>query len=283
MDYWHPIPEIKPPANSTLTIMFISSMHIYHVKPSDDPLFPANQPLYFNGYREPYYYNADPRARVLACMDKSELCSPDGTTCWSMTSSLPPHIEASLECKFMKWSLENSNIYDSIKWRLGTALLAQKSVSQSVSVPLSPYQWQLEVGQLFATSLARIQYDAWSMATGEDRERPGYIDVTHNEANGSLCGLYKFKTANCTNVNLAGLIGLPLLALVVWILSWNASAVGLGRTNIKDTHSEPLIIDVFARSTCDLLITLIVGIYTCIKNLFQKTGQYIQRRNRHSR
>jgi hypothetical protein len=122
----------------------------------------------------------------------------------------------------MKWSLENSNIYNSIKWRLGTALLAQESVSQWVSFPLPPDQWQLEASQLFAISLARVQYDVRSIATGEDRQRPGYADKTPDEAKGQLCGLYKFKTLDFTNINLAAFIGLAVLAIYVFILGLDA-------------------------------------------------------------
>ena len=252
-------------------------MHIYHVSPSLDPIFPANEPRYFDGYREPYYYNADPRARPLACVDTSELCSPDGTTCWSMTSPLPPDTQSSPGYWLMKWSLENSNIYDSIKWRLGTALLAQESVSQSVSIPLSSHQWQLEANQLFATSLARIQYDAWKIATGEDRERPGYIEVTPTEAKGRLCGLYKFKTSDYTNVNLAGFVGLPLVAIAIFILSWDASVIGLGPKE-GGTKSEPLVIDLVARLICHILLAFVVGIYIGISTLFQQISGYIKSR-----
>lgn len=277
-DYWQPIPELKPPANSTLTIIFVSSMHIYHVKPSFDPIFPANEPRYFEGFREPYYYNADARARALACVDTSELCPPDGTTCWSMTSPLPPDIGSSPDYWLMKWSLENSNTYDSIKWRLGTALLAQESVSQSVSNPLSPHQWQLEANQLFATSLARIQYDAWKIATGEDRERPGYVEVTPDEAKGHLCRLYKSKTSDYTNINLAAFVGLPLLAITIFILSWDASVVGLDSKNNEENASEPLIIDVIVRFICYILLALTVGIYHGISTLFREGIHWIKDR-----
>ena len=253
-------------------------MHIYHVKPSSDLIFPANEPRYFEGFREPYYYNADPRARALACADTSELCSPDGTTCWSMTSPLPPDVQSSPAYWLMKWSLENSNTYDSIKWRLGTALLAQESVSQSVSIPLSPFQWQLEASQLFATSLARIQYDAWKIATGEDRERPGYVEVTPEEAKGRLCRLYKLKSSDYTNINLAAFVGLPLLAITVFILSWRASVVGLGSEKDKSAASEPLIIDVLVISIFDFLLALSVGIATGITALFQALGNRIKNR-----
>jgi hypothetical protein len=78
-DYWRPIPALKPPPNSTLAIFFITSMHIYHIKPSNDPIFPATTPIYFPGYRDPYYYNDDPRAQTLACVDTTTLCSLDET------------------------------------------------------------------------------------------------------------------------------------------------------------------------------------------------------------
>ena len=253
-------------------------MHIYHVEPSFDPIFPANEPRYFEGFREPYYYNADPRARALACVDTSELCSPDGTTCWSMTSPLPPDIRSSPEYWLMKWSLENSNTYDSIKWRLGTALLAQESVSQSVSIPLSPYQWQLEASQLFATSLARIQYDAWNIATGEDRQRPGYVEVTPDEAKGRLCRLYKFKSSDYTNINLAAFIGLPLLAIAIFFLSWDANVVGMGSKKDESAASRPLIIDVIVRFIAYVLLAIAGGIYTGLATLFRKTGNCIKDR-----
>ena len=274
-DYWQPISELKPPPNSTLTIMFISSMHIYHVKPSFDPIFPTNETRYFEGFREPYYYNADPRARALARVDTSELCSPDGSTCWSMTSTLPHDVQSSPDYWLMKWSLENSNTYDSIKWRLGTALLAQESVSQSISIPLSPHQWQLEASQLFATSLARIQYDTWSIATGEDRERAGYVEVTPDEAKGRLCRLYKFKSPDYTNINMAAFVGLPLLAIAIFILSWDARVVGWGSGKGGSAVSEPLIIDVVVRFVCYIFLTFIVRIYTGISTVFWKIRRCI--------
>ena len=73
-----------------------------------------------------------------------------------MTSPVLERVSLRPAYWLMKWYLENSNIYDAIKWRLGTALLAQNCVNQSTSMPLPPDQWQHELSQLFATSLARI-------------------------------------------------------------------------------------------------------------------------------
>ena len=218
--------------------MFVSSMHIYHEKASFDPIFPATEARYYSGDRDPYYYNSDPRARAFACVDTSELCSPDGQTCWSMTAPLPHDVPDTPAYWLMKWSLENSNTYDSIKWRLGTALLAQESISQSVSKPLPPNQWELEASQLFATSLARIQYDAWGIARGQDRERPGYVDVTPDDVEGgALCGIYKFNSIGYTNVSLLGFVGIPLAAFAVFVLSLEMKSSD-GSTGHADNASE---------------------------------------------
>lgn len=291
-DYWRPIAELKQPIDSTLTIFFISSTHIYHTKRSFDPIFYADEPRYFEGFREPLYYNSDPRARVLACVDKSEVCSPDGNTCWSMTAPAPEKMSSPYAYWLMKWSLENSNTYDSIKWRLGTALLAQESVSQFVSLPLPSHQWQIEASQLFATSLARIQYDALSIATGEDRQRPGYVEVTPDEARGQLCGRYKFKTPYYTNVNLVAFIGLNLLAIAIILLSLNASTIGLLPKSEKDKEASTrtLVIGFLVNKTVDLIFLSIVCFWTfirfvrrkskeCYKNLkARQWGQFWQRR-----
>ena len=247
--------------------MFVSSIHIYHTERSFDPIFYANEPRYFEGSRAPLYYNSDPRARVLACVDKSEVCSPDGNTCWSMTAPVPEKVSSSAAYWLMKWSLENSNIYESIKWRLGTALLAQESVSQFVSLPLPSNQWQLEARQLFATSLARIQYDALGIATGEDRQRPGYVEVTPDEASGSLCGIYKFKSPDYTNINLVAFIGLNLLAIAIIILSLNASTIGLLPKSEADekASTRTLVIGFLLNQIVDLIFFIITGICAVIR------------------
>ena len=205
--------------------MFVSSMHIYHLKPSYDPIFPAMQPRYVEGFHDPYYYNSDPRARPLACVDTTELCSPEGATCWPMTADLPDNVPNTPAYWLMKWSLERSSTSESIKWRLGTALLAQERISHSRSQPLSDDHWEAEAKQLFETSLARAQFDAWGIAVGENREQPGYIEVTPDEGKGRLCGLYKFNSVGYTNINLGAFIGLLFTPFIIFFLSLEAKTV----------------------------------------------------------
>lgn len=227
--------------------MFVSSMHIYHVKPSLDPIFPAQQIHYFPDQREPSYYNEIRQARVLVCADKTELCSPNGEICWNMTAQVPKGVPSTPAYWLMRLSLENSDTYSSIQWRLGSALLAQEKVSQFRSRPLDPHQWQLEAKQLFATSLARIQYDARKIAIGENSELTNYKKATPDEA-GNLCGLYKFKTPEYSNINLTAFIGLLVLAFAIFVLSLNARAFGYRVKRDKDgefsaNEDEPFIHD----------------------------------------
>lgn len=242
-------------------------MHIYYNKPSNDPIFPATEPIYKPGEREPYFYNSNPRARPLACIDTTLLCSPDGNDCWSMRAPLPAHVQNTTAYWLMKWSLENSNTYDSIKFRLGTALLAQEKVGQARSRPLRDNHWEDEAEQLFATSLARAQFDAWSIASGEDRKKPGYKDWTPDEGRGRLCGMYKFNSIGYVNVNLGAFIGLLFTLPVTFLLSRETEKVKafffgrcLGRKDINDDDNnskrswEPLIINT-------LLYYLIILIY----------------------
>lgn len=263
-DYWQPLPELKQPFGSTLAILFVSSLHIYYEEPTLDPIFYANEPRDFKGLRKSFYYNSDPRARVLACVDKSEVCSPDGKICWSMISPVPDKVPSPPSYWLMKWSLENSNTYDAIKWRLGTALLAQESVSQSVSLPLPHNQWQVEAAQLFATSLARIQYDALAIAMGEGHQRPGYIDVTPDEAKDRLCGLYKLKTSTYTNINLVAFVGLLMLAISIVILSLPVQTKPIGNDEQKPS-SQPLMIEVILT----FMYNLLVEIPSMIRNIFK--------------
>lgn len=256
-------------------------MHIYHVTPSYDPIFSANEPRYYEGLQRPYYYNADPRARPLACVDTSELCSPDGKTCWSMRDPVPPGIPSTPAYWLMKLSLENSNIHEALQWRLGSALLAQQSLSQYLSTGLDPNQWEIEASQLFATSLARIQYEAWQIATGEDRGKPGYFDNTPVEAKGFLCGLYKLKATDHTNVNLAAFIGLILLAIVIFLLSLEINVSGKGTTSNKrpsSSSSKPLVVGTIIQSVCLLLIELVKLAHEGIGFLYRKVRYWIQGR-----
>lgn len=197
--------------------MFISALRIWYPKPSLDPVFSTDTSFSFPGDPDPYYYKADPRARVVACIDTHELCTPDESHCWSMGTNmsaegLPP------DYWMMKLSMEKSRIFYSMITRLGNALIAQDKVSGYLSESLGDKHWMKEMERMFATSLARIQFDAWSIASGEDwaRSEDGYDDQTPEEA-GNLCGIFKFISADYTNISIWSLVAwivVPFLVMV---------------------------------------------------------------------
>ena len=96
-DYWHPIPELGHSTDSILTITFVTSTHIYHIKPNFDPIFHANESRQIEGLQKHFYINSDPRAKPFACVDTTKLCSPDDKACWSMVFSLPQGITSAPE------------------------------------------------------------------------------------------------------------------------------------------------------------------------------------------
>ena len=219
-DEWIPIPELTPPANSTLTVVFVSAMRIFYPRPSEDPIFPANKARHAENGGLPWYYKSDPKARALACIDSQEFCSPDEQECWFPSdarkdTSFPSHYW------LMKLSLEYSDTFNSIIRRLGTALIAQEKLAGFTSQQLDGDHWIAEAKRIFATSLAWIQFAAWSISSGEDRVHEGadgYKLQTPDEA-GDLCGLYKFKSAESTNIDLGALIGLLFVLPSLWFLS----------------------------------------------------------------
>ena len=210
-------------------MLFISALRIFYLEPSNDPIFPANEPIHFGDDKRAWYYKSDPKATVLACLDKTELCDPEGQSCWSMKSSPGDKRTFPPSYWLMNLALEFSNTYESISTRLGDALVAQERISQFTSLALNDTHWQVEAARLFATSLARIQFDAWSIASGEDRAREGpdgFVNQTPDEA-GDLCGFFVFKSRGFFNFDVALYFGFLAVLPVSFILSHELGRVGL--------------------------------------------------------
>lgn len=49
--------------------MFISSLRLFFIDPSTDPVFPTDKAIDIDGDPSPWYYKSDPRYRVLICSD----------------------------------------------------------------------------------------------------------------------------------------------------------------------------------------------------------------------
>lgn len=213
-DYWLPLPELDRADHTYLTIMFIASCRIIYTGSSEDYIFHSNMPFLDSGK----YWNPDPRARPLACVDSIEVCSSDHN-CSNIDQQHEKHEK---EYEFVRSALRKSTTFQSIRFRLGTALVAQEKVGDFVSLPLADDQWVVESKSLFETSLSRIQHDALDIATGVGhKDDPGpYRDETLDWARGRLCGIYKFQLPQgYTNLNLLATVGFVLLVVALIVLA----------------------------------------------------------------
>lgn len=144
-------------------------------------------------------WTADGTARAIACVDWNEVCTYDGQCGPMSEESTNPDVGFD----FVRFAMRRSTIYKSIQSRLGNALVAQGSLMDYRSQPLDKQQWVTEVKSLFNTSLARMQYDAYDIATGFGHDLNAYADETPSHAVGKMCRIYKIHLPNdYTNINI---------------------------------------------------------------------------------
>jgi hypothetical protein len=129
-------------------------------------------------------------------------------------------VETPPEFWLMYASLLKTDVYNSIEKRLGRGLLAQKLVSQYFSQALGDDHWVDEVKNLVATSLARTQINAWSIASGEDSIHEGkdrYMEITNGL--GNLCGIFKYNPPGYISIHFWPFIWTLTSFFIFWILS----------------------------------------------------------------
>jgi hypothetical protein len=220
---WTPLPELAIPENSTLTLIFVSSLRILYKTPSGDPIFPADQQVDFSGDKR-WYRNSDPRARPLACVNSIEACLADEKTCFPMTAPPPtPDVTSTNSAFWLMYSaLDKTDIIDSIWKRLGRGLLAQNLVSQYFSEGLSDRHWVEEVKRLVATTHAMTQINAWSVSRGEDSdlEEEGYVLESPPDIVGDLCGHLKFNPQGYVSIHFIPFLLICFVPIALWALSY---------------------------------------------------------------
>lgn len=223
-DAWQPIPELTRPSNTFMTAIFISPCRIIYSGRCEDYIFQATEELTGEGWPKHRFYNQDPRARVLIAIDHMEICMPDADHCFHPDEE---HPENGIEYEIVRTALRRSSSFRSIRYRLGSALIATESISDFESRQLDKEQWIIESKALFNTSLARLQFNAFDIAIGD---RPvgnaaagfedAYDDTAPSWAKGKMCGRYKFHLPRgYTNINIAESVGILAVPFLLWFFS----------------------------------------------------------------
>ena len=182
-----------------------------------------------------YYRNLDSKPRPLACIDTSEICLYNGL-CWSVadTGPLDPAYV------FTRLSLRRANVFYSIKYRLGAALLAQEKVSSYKSSELKDDQWEREAEALFKTMLARVQFDALDIATGADKRKDYRLTLPAGWNERTLCDMYKLKVTSAhANIGI-------LIYSFAWMIAFGVWLGARGKPNAvpekyQDWHPEDML------------------------------------------
>lgn len=223
---WNPIAAFNYQNYEVTSLLLIQSQNNYHKTSRDDPVFPAKLQVEPPVRPYPLFYNDDPVATALACVDSVSVCHANGELCWSKVNNpineLPSHKEKT-GYYMLDIALMRSNICNGVLLRGGSSLDAQSKMQANLSVPLSlplaPEQWKVEVRALFKASLARIQIDLRDYMRGAAANVAGFQDHTES-GYAEMCGAYKFRTVGWTNINAWAFWLLIILVVIVYFLSW---------------------------------------------------------------
>lgn len=178
------------------------------------------------GDEESAFRNSDPRARPLACVNRIDLCSTDGSHCWAYDSNETGKYENLPEFVFLEAALDRTDIIYSIQKRLGRGLLAQNRVSGYRSETLDRRHWVQEVKNLVEIAHARTQINAWGIGIGENsdlEEWDNWKCATKDYAN--LCNMFKYNPSNYNTIKEIPFILIWLVTPFMWILSWDWNSV----------------------------------------------------------
>jgi len=233
-----PLPQFRA-GPFPITISFISSHTILYPEFRDDPVFPARQKARFPPeYRGPtLYYNNSTRAGVLGCVDQFRICRTARGPCWdngNITSIFDDQVGNTVTEEqnvgiLLLLSLDYSTSCGSIQFRGAEALDAQSKVAHMQSLPLAEKQWQVEAEKMFQTTLARIQLNVFNVVRGIASSFDGYEDTLPAEYR-RICDLAKIPTVGWRNINFVGVIGVVIIVLCFWGLSWKLKTGSGGKT-----------------------------------------------------
>jgi hypothetical protein len=223
------IPEFLTNDETSLTMLYIRSGKILYMAPSDDPIFPATQHVVVpgsGGAPDADVWKApSDEARVLACVDRTSWRNLADGPRWYAKLDNPYGPEHNIPGVGAQWlmylSLQFSHIFATISDRGGAALNASSLLSTALSLPLQPKQWEVEVRQMFETSLARAQFEASYLAHGTYASYPGWHKPWAGEnISQKMCDhVYLANDPNFSNINGTAYLIILIPCLIVIVLS----------------------------------------------------------------
>ena len=175
-----------------------------------------------------FYTDNSTVLRPLACLESTVICKPDHTHCqtlgtpWDAHST--PKTRAGAQALYLAVvALSSSNMYSSIRARLGFGLVAATKLSQAISLPLAEQQGKVEARRLFQTSLAGAQIVLRDTARARWAKEGGLINVFDKikpEDRAGLCDMYLFHAAGWRNLSVVGMIITGTTILIIQIVAF---------------------------------------------------------------
>ncbi|EAW06581.1 uncharacterized protein ACLA_082720 [Aspergillus clavatus NRRL 1] len=185
---WFPDPSLNR-TDADLTLMMLAQNSVNYVTPSDDPWMPAHVDLNVT-YMGDYYVN------LLGCIDQYQFCNPNlagdaGCTKLGGIHSVAQDMilrnqrlsfsedQATTIGRFLS-AADYRSMYYAVQGRGGSALNIAQKLYNNFQYYVPRNQWQIEVSNWFAASLAKEQAWAVEWATSPQNfasRQPGEKEV----------------------------------------------------------------------------------------------------------
>ena len=207
--------------NACLSAVSIYSHNVSHSNVRDDPIFPAR------AGHGPRYCNNITRPGLIACIDNTEVCSPDDDACVQVTKALDNRIDPEEELRnFHVPTSQTERAYNLLLLALTGSSVAIASQNPDISLeawshcqnkdmctPLPQDQWIVEARRWFEASLAWAHISILDFVQGDGSR--------HNvpEIHRGMCDMVKYKAAGWRNVSISGFLGLLGLAVLITLAS----------------------------------------------------------------
>ncbi|KAG8526380.1 uncharacterized protein KY384_000373 [Bacidia gigantensis] len=231
---WYPIPELNR-TDADVTIMFLAPNTVSYLSPVYDPWFHATTPTNLSsGDLNMTNYLPDYTVGVLACADQFQLCNPVNNKCTNLTAVSTLQNESrnlllnevqAFTLTDIFYTMVNGRTYNNVQSRGANSLRVTDTLSGSTftQIGLPDNQWTIEVTNLFAVSMARMQQEIINYATGPSYSSQG-LEFVKGEK--TICERQKIRSAS-------GYISFSVLGvsiiLVLGTLEWGADAVPVTR------------------------------------------------------